>query len=473
MGDTLDQRRASSAYIGVIVIPDDALAQTCDEVEMSKRQIKLGIATFTFAGVGCLLFWNLCLCTINNVANTMYQNGSLADTMVAVYQTFNISVQLLFIFCGGVRRTLFVSAMACTGVLVFMVPVILQVASAKVAVPLLYVLMVPVGTCMGILFGCGFTFAAIMPVNFCGYVAFGMGVSGLISFGLWMLVSKVIFDSSTPQGLLYGIWLLFCCVGFMYFGIAALMYFTLNLPWASNAIWRVHHPLSVLRVTREHPPGSSSALYKESNKGGNANKGDTEKQNMSSEKSEENCVVTIKDSVEPVLDWWTLIKVIFPQLFNMGITLWITLNVFPVVGPYSWQGPSMGELDVIMGMFQIGDFIGRYLPNGNIPYVGKLFMIKPKWLLLPVLIRLCFIPLFVLSFKLQSTAVINDLWYQLLLMLVFGMTDGWFVVLGSIYNPEQVKHEKNKGRAGLLGSVVMMLGIVTGLWTSKLWKIGS
>eukprot|EP00921_Rhytidocystis_pertsovi_P015399 GHVQ01024481.1.p1 GENE.GHVQ01024481.1~~GHVQ01024481.1.p1 ORF type:complete len:488 (-),score=27.90 GHVQ01024481.1:1923-3386(-) len=482
MEDSGAWRRRSSTLRPSVEIHAAKLSIKSDPDGVPKSHVTAGMVTFTLVGFISLLIWNIILNTVNNISTVLYDSSSMADTMVAIYQTFNISAQLCLIYFGGVRPVLFISAGCCLGAMALIIPVIVQYASEVVAESLLYGLMAPVGSCVGLVLGCGFTFASIMPVNFCGYVALGMGVSGLFSFGLWMVISKAIFDCSTPEGLMGGIWLIFSIGVFICFAVSAWVFLTLQQPWASHAAWRVIHGSTMLDVTRD-------VLARRSG----ADVDSTESQHLEKEQLDyitegpvektetEPQLVTAGDSESPplasqdqLLGWWPLLKTASMQLFNMGLTMWITMNVFPVIGPYSWQGPSIEQSDITMGMFQMGDFVGRYLPNaGTIPYVRRIVMINPKLLWIPVLLRLLFIPIFVVSYKVHDTTVLNDLWYQILLMLVFSLTDGWFATLSVIYNTDQFQNEKDKGRAGLMGSIIMLVGVVGGLWMSKLYKIGS
>eukprot|EP00922_Rhytidocystis_sp_ex-Travisia-forbesii_P014743 GHVS01022009.1.p1 GENE.GHVS01022009.1~~GHVS01022009.1.p1 ORF type:complete len:558 (+),score=83.31 GHVS01022009.1:196-1869(+) len=542
----LSYRPPSSSHTNSEVFAEPPLLP---DAPLSSKQFILGAFCFTLVGCSQLFVWNVCLNTLHNICATVYQNSSLVDTLIALYQTANVLTQFCLMVVGGVRPYLFLGSSVLLGILAIVVALVVNVASANTGQTLLYVLMLPLGSCVGNILGCGFTFAAILPVNFCGYVAFGNGLGGIVSFGFWMIFSKVVWNIyKFPSELPFAVWSMFAIAACVSWFTGAMFLYTIRTSWAAPAVkcllsrrrrrgsggrgggsvddgelkksrssngggggesvedlkgveeeettaHAVGTKLSRLVTALDDTPditcqldsGASGRRSDDTSEekrpvveqGGGGGESDScgEKKETEScgnhpatsrEADLEDSEKSNKEKVKE-LGWVGTVRAAWVQLFCIGLSMWITLMMFPVIGPLSWLSSDM---DVIMGMFQIGDFIGRYVPNaGFIPYIGKVFMMPQKFVIFFAVARVVFVPLFMLCYKLPEVGVFVSMWYQVLLMLAFSVSNGWCCTLGLIYCPNQLKHGNDKAKASLASSVVLMLGIVAGLWMSKLYKL--
>lgn len=118
------------------------------------------------------------------------------------------------------------------------------------------------------------------------------------------------------------------------------------------------------------------------------------------------------------------------------------------------------------GIFQLVDFIGRYLPN-VIPTL-LIHESQLKWFLI---VRVLLIVAFVLSMKFPSTVILGDIWCHMVQMALLAFTNGWLSTVATIHLPGHVKAAEAKSRASALGIAVGFVGIVAGQWTSKLIKV--
>eukprot|EP00920_Eleutheroschizon_duboscqi_P025210 GHVT01062238.1.p1 GENE.GHVT01062238.1~~GHVT01062238.1.p1 ORF type:complete len:253 (-),score=44.40 GHVT01062238.1:1555-2313(-) len=167
--------------------------------------------------------------------------------------------------------------------------------------------------------------------------------------------------------------------------------------------------------------------------------------------------------------YWPVFKSMWLMFLNLYVTLGLTLFVFPLIGPFSWKVGAtvdMSNANILMGMFQIFDFVGRYIPN-----IGKIARVPRRFLPIPVVLRLVFVPLFMLCYKLEYTSVFNDLWFQILLMIVFALSNGWVTTNVIIECPGCVDDDDEKSKVGLMLSICMITAVSSGLWASKLLKL--
>lgn len=125
----------------------------------------------------------------------------------------------------------------------------------------------------------------------------------------------------------------------------------------------------------------------------------------------------------------------------------------------------------LQGIWQCGDFIGRYVPNLRfwIPYAA----VKPKTVKYFTLGRLIFIPIFVLIYRLpdDKLGILGSFWFQAIAMFVFVFFSGWICSLSSMYVPDCVEDADEKGQAATMYLLCLLLGLSIGVWMSKLWKL--
>lgn len=266
-----------------------------------------------------------------------------------------------------------------------------------------------------------FGFASVFPRNYVGAACFGLGLSGLLSFSLWMMLSKLIFDM-TPAGVKAACWLYFSLATLVNVAAGVFFYSALRKPWAIASV--------------QHAKEERSAKKQ-------------------------------RESAGPARSKWNVFKDASEQIFNVSFTLWLTLMMFPNVAPFAW-GRSVVEADMLVGLVQCGDFIGRYIPNLR-RWIPQL-TVRPHRLKYIVLARLVFIPLLVLPAK-QSIPLVHNFGFQAICIFLFALSSGWICSLASMYVPESVQDADEKSQAATMYLLMLLLGITIGVWMAKLWTL--
>lgn len=120
------------------------------------------------------------------------------------------------------------------------------------------------------------------------------------------------------------------------------------------------------------------------------------------------------------------------------------------------------------GVFQFGDFVGRYLPilGGYVPF----FRPKLKGTFIFLMLRLIFIPTFIVTQRVPSLIILGDFWFQILETLLLAMGMGFTTTLMMVRAPTFLDDDDKLGRskASSLGVFGILLGMALGQWASNL-----
>lgn len=339
-------------------------------------------------------------------------------------------------------------------------PLCINFADGNTGKGLLYFLSAVIGLVTGICSATSFAIGAVLPQNTCGYIAFGYGISGLLSFGIWMICTKGIWNLTLGNNFLYAsCWTIFCIGAFICFLTGILLIVILRKDAIKNSLKNV---ITVKNNNNNNNNIDAGVITEYSETiNNNSNKNDSTDDVYHDKRSSFCCHSTNEEDLLS-RNWKAIVYDCRYELFNIFFTMWLTLFIFPVIGPFNWNGVNLSQKDILTGIFQIGDFFGRYLPNLTI------LRAKTKLLLVLVISRIIFIPLFMLCFKLTNNCFFNALWFQVILMLTFALTNGWFITNSLCNLPNCVIRNKEKGSIGLYASIVILIGIVCGSWMTKL-----
>jgi predicted MFS family arabinose efflux permease len=118
---------------------------------------------------------------------------------------------------------------------------------------------------------------------------------------------------------------------------------------------------------------------------------------------------------------------------------------------------------VSIGLYNVGDFIGKTLPN-----LACLRITKPRTLYALVACHALFIILFVAGIKpAMLPAFARAEWYPLLITHLLGLCTGFLGTSGMMLGPQQVPDDQ-KQYAGMLQSCFLILGLSAGSWLGML-----
>lgn len=280
-------------------------------------------------------------------------------------------------------------------------------------------------------------------MGFCGLVSpklsaaamFGMGICGLMTFGVGELLMYSGLDRQTQAVLLFT----FCLVCTL---VAYWVCERLMLPRARDAA----PPIALLEMESDSvspTPTSSPAGGQQSSRSRSSS------------------------SLEPK----EVLRLIYPQAINVFLVFASTLSLFPGVIT-KWQWATYSKLSsqqalttLLVGLFQLFDVVGRYCAAP----VEKL--IPPRCLVWLVLLRFIFVPLFLLGQRSPGSSWLwgSDLGRGLL-MAAFAGSNGFMGSCAMMFGPELAPKE-GKSVAGNAMSCFMVWGIFVGCLLAPLTQI--
>ncbi|XP_063608530.1 equilibrative nucleoside transporter 3-like [Penaeus indicus] len=140
-----------------------------------------------------------------------------------------------------------------------------------------------------------------------------------------------------------------------------------------------------------------------------------------------------RDPSKPKVPYFYIFKKAFPQLFNVFMVFFVTLAVFPAVLP----GPRFLCIPVLLRLFLIPAFLlCHYYPKGEMR-------------ILPVLI--------------------DSDWAYWVLSMILGITSGYYSSLAMMYCPRTVEPE-HAPVAGMFGAASLITGIFAGIYFQLVCK---
>ncbi|KAK8375255.1 hypothetical protein O3P69_020312 [Scylla paramamosain] len=179
-------------------------------------------------------------------------------------------------------------------------------------------------------------------------------------------------------------------------------------------------------------------------------------------------------SSPPCLSCWPVLTLILPcpsivsSLFNVFMVFFVTLAVFPAVLADTCRTeenfpitPKYYQAVTCFLTFNMFAMLGNMLP-------ALFTWPSPRFLCVPVLLRLFLIPAFVLCHFYPVKAVrimpvlIDSDWAYWALSVVLGVTSGYYSSLAMMYCPRTVEPE-HAPVAGMMGAASLITGIFSGI----------
>ncbi|KAK6113475.1 Nucleoside transporter family protein [Brugia pahangi] len=180
--------------------------------------------------------------------------------------------------------------------------------------------------------------------------------------------------------------------------------------------------------------------------------------------------------------YYDVFKKIRMQCFNIWFIFVVTIALFPTVmadvkvysenGIYSFVIPEKLFTPVTTYFFfNLFAFFGSFLAN-------FVHWPQPKWLVVPVIIQVAFIPLMLIcNFRSAHRTwkiLIYNTWVYIALAISMSLCSGYFSALALMYAPKQVEASKST-IAGMIAAFFLMFGVICGtlLTFVILWFIDS
>lgn len=150
---------------------------------------------------------------------------------------------------------------------------------------------------------------------------------------------------------------------------------------------------------------------------------------------------------------WPVVKKVYPMLLCTFFIFFVTLFIFPGVffNAVSFDGWSM---TMIVLLFNVGDFASRII------LMFRALRPSPIVVVVGTLGRLLVIPLLVLCVR----DIITGVWMPYILILIHGLTNGYFGAMSMIHCPRTpaLSTAGERSLAAVLSGVFLMLGLCIG-----------
>lgn len=163
------------------------------------------------------------------------------------------------------------------------------------------------------------------------------------------------------------------------------------------------------------------------------------------------------DGAEERLSVWRVTRAVAPQGFNAFLVFLVTLTLYPAIAslipPTAYEFELVPFFVVLVAVFNLGDFVGRSLPRW-------IKFVPPRFLWLPVLARVAFVPVFV--FCVEPRLIASDA-ATYIIVLIFALTNGYLGTLAMQYGPELVQPQ-DRERAGAVMVTMLTVGLTIGVW---------
>ncbi|KEG05039.1 nucleoside transporter 1, putative [Plasmodium vinckei vinckei] len=159
----------------------------------------------------------------------------------------------------------------------------------------------------------------------------------------------------------------------------------------------------------------------------------------------------------------------YKAILAIFLVNWLSLQLFPGVGHKKWQarhGMSDNHVTIVVGMFQVFDFISRYPPNLTHIKMFKYFTFSLNTLLIGNFLRLLFIPWFVLNAAVAHPFFTNIV-QQCICIAALAFTNGWFNTVPFMVFVKELKKVKSQKDIEVI-SRIMVLALFCGLFFGML-----
>ncbi|GLV32794.1 Equilibrative nucleoside transporter 2 [Carabus blaptoides fortunei] len=406
-----------------------------------KDKLNLVLLVLLLHGVGVLMPWNMFITakayfvdyklsenytgiSSKYATNFMPYLGFAAQVPNVIFNWVNIFVQL-----GGNLTTRIVWSITIE-VIIFIFTIILAMSDSQdwpgtffwVTLGCVVILNMANGVYQNTVYG----MAAKLPFKYTGIVVLGSNISGTFT-AVISILSEIFASNARTAAIYYFITALFVLL------LCFDTYFALPL----NRFYR-HHELKNLKeaqLKQRETPG-----------------------------------------VKPQVPYWIVFKQAFPQLFNVFMVFFVTLSVFPEI--HSNIKPSDSHF-VVTDKYYTS--VTCFLTFNVCAMLGSSISSwftwpKPKYLWIPVMLRLLYIPLFLLC-NYQPAKVdrifpvlINNDWAYWIIAITMGLSSGYFSSLGMIYAPRTVEPQY-AATAGMFGAACLITGIFSGILFSFVWPV--
>lgn len=375
------------------------------------------IAIFVLLGCAQLFYWNSVLNILFSLSTKLYPGQSwIKNTITAVNNTASILATVFTIWQGALSTTVVCISFLVMGAGCLLTALTTQFITGAAGAWCLISLAVLTGLAAAFAQSGGYSLASVMPINVGGYFSVGQGVSGVVSWFVWYCISELTMRKATKPQVRTQMWIQMGIAALLYFTSGIVFYFMAAKPEIRSKIDRA---AQTMRAEAANPAAPSY-------------------------------LALLKDS-------WPLTVGIFISFFT-------TLFIFPNIGPLTWSVAQTSWLTWFFFAFQLGDFVGRFIPN------LFAFTVLSAWqFFVWVSVRLVFVLTFgILGWKQKANAFLGGKAWLLVLVSLIALTNGHacsnaFIVVGDSVSK---RYQPFVPRVCSVLVLSLLCGISAGLWIS-------
>ncbi|EAN76770.1 adenosine transporter 1 [Trypanosoma equiperdum] len=298
------------------------------------------------------------------------------------------------------------------------------------------------------------------PTRFYGAIVWGLGVSGLITSLMSIIIKASMddsFESMLTQSRIY-----FGIVIFIQVIACVLLALLTKNPYAIKYAAEFRHAAAKESAVESNEPVQETITDQEANAGeeGERVEKSTSKMNVLNvsedpDKMKDTDQVDGTTNAQQMLDanLWFVVKRIWPMLVSCFFVFFATLLVFPGVF-FAVEVKDGWYITLTAAMFNFGDFLSRLVLQ------FKQLRPSPIVVLIGTFARLLIIPLLVLCVR----GIIPGSALPYILCLLWGLTNGYFGGMSMIYAPRtgSLTTAGQRSLAAICGNLALLLGLFAG-----------
>ncbi|KAH9597034.1 Equilibrative nucleoside transporter [Trypanosoma melophagium] len=306
--------------------------------------------------------------------------------------------------------------------------------------------------------------AALFPTKFFGAFVWGLGVSGIISSALSIIIKAsmpndfycVLTQSRIYFGVTMGFQLFSCILLVVMPRIPLAREYTAEFRYVHDHRKQGHAPDDERADSSEEAKEASMATLEYTTESADPGNGTNV---LNAEGDADNVKDT--DQVDNITSTqqmlsariWTLLVRVCPMLLSCFIVFGATLQVFPGVF-FAVKSDNEWYTTIIVAMFNVGDFVGRFF------LLFKLLQPLPRVVLAGTFLRLLAIPPLVLC----VCGIIPCIALPYILCLIWGTTGGYFGGKAMIYGPRtpSLTMAGQRSLAAIMVELSLQLGLFIG-----------
>lgn len=202
---------------------------------VSQWEDRFTFVVFLCLGTAALLAWNCLLNTLPSIRAIIFPDqGSFTDTATATYFTVVCALTLTFTAFPITRAEILLTALGGIALACVALPLIYTFVPAATASLAFHLYCAVLGICVAMTVSGSIAIASSLPKLYVTGVASGMGLAGILSFGLWMVMSHGLFNGKDLARVLTATWILFGFAAAFAIGTMVLLVVFAHRPWVTD-----------------------------------------------------------------------------------------------------------------------------------------------------------------------------------------------------------------------------------------------